>query len=188
MTTDPISLAEQVVGESIRHPLTQIVAMDIATKIGDSLEAAFREGQDTYLGMPYSDALNVADRLGFEEPTVFPFGLEEHYTVIPHRDGLLLAIETYRGTRVARMSLYYNWLPRGTSPVRSVDLSITGGMIAMIGLLSRNGRFLSPWVSRPFVHLTHRNDTTDPVARAMLTALRVVSLPHWAKEMITPGR
>jgi len=212
---DPLDTAERITGR--RDDDTTWLGMALAQRNGDAKRAALEQRDDTMLSNGVDRYLRICGELGFEEVLRMPFqgrswsGEEppgETFHVLAHRDGMLLAFDTFNTKDVNGAKVWYNWRPRDADTAHLCTSSgsyhaydreaRTGTWVGdhdarealrhKIRRLRENGEFLSRWERRPFLWLLHHMDTkVDGYDHDAINAERIGMLPDWVRTMITPG-
>lgn len=211
---DPLAAAERLVGE---NEAATWLGMVLAQQRGEALREVLEARGDTQLTNHLSRYLAITRDLGFEEVLRMPFtgrswsGEEppaETFHVLAHRDGMLLAFDTFGTTHVNGAKVWYNWRPRdaevgwritssggyhGWDPETRTgtwvgDHDAREALRHKIQGLRDNGDFLSRWEKRPFLWLLHHMDTkTEGYDHHAINEERIAQLPEWVRRMITPA-
>ena len=207
---DPLSHAEDITGHSIhedggfKNPAVALGFL-LMQENNAAKERALVARGDTTFGDALSRYLEIIVGAGFERALELPFlssYASEKYFIFARRDGLLLSFDTYNGKSVNGGKVYYNWKPENfeNSHFRltsSGHLSKDGvwigdhdcreALLFNMGNLSANGKFVAPWVERPFLWLLHYQDTkADGYSYDDINNERIAMLPEWVREMISP--
>ena len=212
---DPLGTAEKLTGKySGDDDDTVFLGMMLAQQMSARKRAALHARSDTAMGDTVERYCGIVEMNGFEKVLTIPFHSdssgEEMFYVYAHHQGLLLVFDTYRAKHVNGGKLYYNWSPASdefggwpTSSggcvlrkdtrecvrpyVWSGDHDCREALIYHIRALRDTGNFHSCWVDRPFLWLLHHQDTEVPgYEYKRINAERILMLPAWAQEMITP--
>lgn len=210
---DPLDTAERLVGE---NEAATWLGMVLAQQRGEALREVLEARGDTQLTNRVARYLEITRDLGFEEVLCMPFDgrswsgetpPDETFHVLAHRDGMLLAFDTFGTTSVNGAKVWYNWRPRDDefnwrivssgSYHRWDPEARTGTWVGdhdarealrhKIQGLRLNGEFLPRWERRPFLWLLHHMDTEVPgYDHEAINEARIALLPEWVRRMITP--
>lgn len=183
---DPLQYVEDVTGDHYNnHPG---LAMIVAQAHGAAKEAALVARGDSVYSDSISRYLWILGGLGFTEAKVHTFTWMDEYAdgklletdalhlMVHQKHGLLLLFDTFRG-RVNSATCYFNWesytddhwalrcsggLCRDeTKHVFVGYFDAREGVVFRVKHLLETGRFVTPWVERPFLWLLHHRDTKD---------------------------
>jgi len=205
---DPLDAAERLTGNSYKDDEgTSALGFLMHLDHSERKEAALKAAGDTHFSMPYAEACDVYERLGFEKVGTFPFeaedGTPEEFSVWWHSDGLLLTAETYRTTGLNISKVRYNVrlnVPRSEAWDRLSSCSTTEsgvtvgdhdareGLAAKLQGLREVGEFLPVWEEQPFMWLLNYMDTkTDGYDHKAITESRIAALPQHVQTAIRGG-
>ena len=137
---------------------------------------------------------------------------EKYFVFFQSENGILLSFDTYTWPKakptVNSGNFYYNWQPNTDTPHRCTssgsyitydkekNTGIWGGshdcreaILFNIRQLKENGKFLTPWVERPWLWLLHHGDSRVPgYDHKMVTEARIKMLPEHVQTCISPGK
>ena len=215
LTFDPLDAAEQITGESYKcDEGTSALGFLLALQHNQVKNERLMALGDTTLQNDLVRYTDIIKSLGFELVLDLPFtapgwnpedpARNEHYFIYAHRDGLLLAFDTYDETRVNGGKVYYCWKPGvenywGLTSSGSMYLDDQGekfwggdhdcreAIKHKLGKLWDNGTFYAQWPkgNRIFLWLLHYRDTrTEGYDYEAINAERIVMLPDWVRTMI----
>ena len=211
---DPLAEAEQILGRG-SEPAAWL-GMALAQQRGAALRDELASRGDTMLTNQLSRYLSIVRDLGFEEVLCLPFtgrswsdepAPAEEFRIMAHRDGMLLAFDTYNTTAVNGAKVWYNWRcrdaevgwritssgsyhrwdPETRSGTWVGDHDAREALRHKIQGLRDNGEFLARWERRPFMWLLHHMDTKqEGYDHHAINEARIALLPDWVQTMITP--
>jgi hypothetical protein len=213
---DPLDTAEQLVGRE-NHDAAMALGFALMQARGQALDAELIDQDDTTLNNRLDRYLRICNDLGFETVLTIPFKgksyggdeeRDEQLYVLAHRDGLLLAFDTWESHHVNGGKVYYNWRPhnletcaRYTSSGGFYEYDYEARAGAWYGdhdarealrhtirNLRRNGELVARWEHRPFLWLLHYMDTKESgYDYEQITEDRIRMMPDWVQQMITPA-
>ena len=175
---DALHEAEQIRGTSYKDDdETTALGFVLMRRAGDMKAELLKQAGDTMFVNDLSRYLGIVLQFGFmivyEEPFRGPVSdHDECFYILYHPTfGLLLSFDTYMGSHVNGGKVYYNWQPaneewgRWTSSGHMTDRGVWVGdhdareaLLFNLRMLRENGRFIVPWIERPFLWLCHHGD------------------------------
>lgn len=189
--------------------LTHALALENFFEHRGELEAALKAEGDTRLGTLLLDYLAIAQGLGFEILSHYPFkrcgygsvlGAEEDFFIL-WRAGILLVLDTFGGKGVNAASIYYNWKPHAKGDLayglgsghcdgNGIVIGhrdVREGLKTHLLVMEKLGAFLPNWVERPFLWLLHHGDTkVFNFSSEKINEKRILELPEEARKAISP--
>ena len=213
---DALDTAEKLVGQDGNAALSLGLALQMhkSAVLREELEAR----GDTLLSNELGRYLGIVQDLGFEPVLSLPFEGRswdgeapppETFHVLAHRDGMLLAFDTFGTTAVNGAKVWYNWRPRDAEVGWSMtssggyhnwdpekrtgiwagDHDAREALRHKIQRLRDNGELLARWQKRPFLWLLHHMDTKpEGYDHNVINQARIALLPAWVQQMITPDQ
>lgn len=153
--------------------------------------------------MKISDYLELINKIGFEQILKLDFKGHENrcealYIFWDTKHGILLCFDTYAGD-VNSGNLYYNWIPKDMQAAHKYtssgnfekyddeivwigDHDCRSNIDTNIRDLKKNGKFIVPWVRRPFLWLLHymdkyKQNNVDNKKWKLINEQRILQLP-----------
>jgi hypothetical protein len=213
---DPLDTAERLLG--VKGEASMMMGMALAVGHNLCKGKILEELGDTAFTNRLVRYLSIAGDLGFERVLDLPFtgrswdgepAPEERFIVLARRDGLVLALDTFRTHDVNAARLWYNWRPSEGTPseicwrvtssggwhrgaggdgpmVWAGDHDAREALRHKIRQLENHGEFLARWQHQPFLWFLHHMDTKEPgYDHDAINAARISQLPGWVRLMIT---
>lgn len=166
LSVDPLALAERLTGKSYKaDDTTSNLGLALALHLNERKAAALKVRGDTSFETPFLATLQIAHELGFTTSYVQLFQgreVQERYAVL-WRNGILMVLESYAGTRVNNLQLYFDFkysdsdklwsIPMSSYPISDQDgirgchLVVREGLRMRLDQLENAGEFVVPWVS-----------------------------------------
>lgn len=202
---DPLAAAERVTGASYKDdPDTASLGMGLAMLHNESKAALLRRTADSYLMMPFAEQMELFADLGFDE--VYRENFEgdsttETFAILWHPDGLLATCESYGGTGRNTAKVYYHYRHESGGAPRW-ELNSSGGMRGDIWVgdhdacqgirhnldaMRAEGKFVAPWVERPWLWLLNYSETKGDYDSAAINAAKIAALPEHVRTSIRGG-
>lgn len=178
--TDPLGMAEEMTGISYKEDEdTQWIGFGVLQQKSKILELELAARGDTVFSNSLDRYESIIKDYGFELALDVPFtdpydSADEHLFVYWHPYGLLLKFDTYQGVRVNGGKVQYCWKPADPDARETWKLTSSGSysngvwvgdhdcreaLIFNLENLRKNGDFLNPWPTLPFMWLLHHGDT-----------------------------
>lgn len=205
MEFDPLARAEEISGERAEDGTIGFsTALFMVHAKSSCMRSLLSERGDVWDGMPLDEYLRFIESYGFERLLVDSFEsryASEKFFVYAHRDGLLLAFDTFMARQVNGGNIYYCWKPtreegfyhltssgRFIAPEYEVWAGYHDAREAVIFNMERlreNGRFITPWPNRPFLWLLHYQESkARDYDRTAINEERISRFPQWARDMV----
>lgn len=206
LTFDPLSTAEKATGKSYKEDRdTSGLGFSMHIMHNKLKQEELVSRGDTYYGMPFEDALEIFENMGFEivHQRHFSYeGVRETSFVMWSEAGLLATLESYRASTLNMGKVLYNirfnedvenifrLTSSGTmtdSDIWVGDHDIREGGVFNLKQLEKNGEFITPWVQRPWLWFPTYVDSKVPGYDYAEINERVISeLPVHVRKAITP--
>lgn len=207
LSRDSLVEAEQITGKSYKKD-ESTVALGLLIQFDASAERAKLMDQlgDSKFSEPLSSYMEIIAAEGFKVVYRANVGCKEEghegddLIIAWHPDGILLCFDTYRKS-VNGGKFYYNWKRTDGKAAWEYDhVTSSGGMKGdvwvgdhdcreairfNISQLRAHGKFLNPWVSKPFLWLLSYMDTKDKdYDYKAINAKRIALLPDYVQTAI----
>lgn len=206
LSFDPLDTAEKLTGvKSTSDPDNPATALGFYLMHGWSTKknAALIACGDTTLLNKLDYYLGVIASIGFEKVLEDDFeghGKPEKLFIFARRDGLLLRFDTFGSDHVNAAEAYYNWQPNEADgwpgltssggfsrltdrPVWIGHHDAREALLHKINSLESGGKFVCPWIERPFLWLLNYGEKGESDYQAINTA-RIGRLPEWVQAIV----
>ena len=218
---DALNAAEKITGRSINdgdRPAGEIASMLLQENEDRKRELLLINNDTTFFDtLEHFTAviLDMGFDLALREDFISDSSLDgrnkgqESFYIYAHRDGMLLAFDTFWGDKMNGGHLYYNWVPNsvndrsgaagiGSFKEHPEGVEFDGRRLIWVGdhdcrealrlkvnRLRKHGRFMPKWGKAPFLWLMHHQDIkAKDYDYEALNKARIAKLPEWVQEMI----
>ena len=217
---DGLDAAERLTGESYKtDKATEALGFAMLLQNGEARREALEAVGDTTFSNALSRYREIIEGAGYELAHEESFESRwepgsDRYFIYAHRDGLLLAFDSYGGDRVNGGKVFYNWRPSPDLGNERYGLTSSGGwhnyddpenrvwvgdhdcreaLLFRMQRLRDNGSFLAPWTKRPsafwLAHYMDWKNVPDAHAERVKvieerTTARLSRCPAWVREMV----
>lgn len=210
LDTDPLAEAEKITGKSYKEDdETMRLGFGMHALNAAAKERALRAADDTPFTDSWFNTMRVFSELGFSIVHQHKFDGNhpgETFVVLWRPDGVLAKAESY-GLNRNTADIFYNWRPAediepwgiassGSFHRESYDLGdkvwvgqhdVREGLRHKLARLEENGKFLVPWVGRPFLWLLdYSQPKADGYDYAAINETVIATLPEHVRNAITP--
>lgn len=211
---DPLAEAEKITGNSYKEDsATARLGFGMHLRHRQQVREELTLRGDTHYGSSWADTLRIFADLGFEVVHEHQFAGSyadriETFIVLWREDGVLAKAETFGSTGRNTADVFYNWRPNddvqstweytssgglhGPSYDRGEKLwignhDVREAMRHKLSRLESNGRFVTPWVERPFLWLLdYSQSKVKDYDYRVITEQVITTLPEHIRTAINP--
>lgn len=192
---DGLAEAEKLTGNSYKEDANVVwLGMGLMHRQQEEKDALLFLNRDTNSNkQTISEFFDILKDIGFVEVLKLPIpGTEDHFHVF-WKSGLLIRLDTWNNRCVNGGDVYFNYqgnrsdlhhasngLVAGTDDVWGGYRDIREGFRNFLDI---PGKFLAPWVKKPFLWLLHYQDTkVEGYSYEKINAERIDMLPAYVRE------